>query len=467
MFHDIIDLVFITNLKGCEHVKLVLLSGGSGKRLWPLSNDSRSKQFLKVLPDQAGQKESMVQRVWRQIQEVGLASHSCVVTGKAQAEIIHSQIGEEVPLIIEPERRDTFAAIVLAASYVHSMIKADPDETIVVMPVDPYVELAFFEAIRKLDEVLQTTGSALALIGAAPTYPSEKYGYILTEEEFGEVRSVKRFAEKPKESLARTFLEQGALWNCGVFAGKLDLFMQLLRDRGLPTEFSELHDQYNAIPKNSFDYEVVEHLQHISVVPYTGYWKDLGTWNTLTEEMTEPISGKGVCSHDSVNTHIVNELDIPVAVLGASNLIVAASPDGILIADKEESPRIKEILGDDHPRPMYVERYWGWYRVLEYGLNDRGDEVLVRRVCILAGKSLSYQMHKQREEVWTITAGYGEVILENRRRAVHIGDVIRIPQGVKHSIFAHHELQMIETQIGSSITEADIYRFDSPWNSDS
>ncbi|RAU93223.1 sugar phosphate nucleotidyltransferase [Paenibacillus sp. YN15] len=447
-------------------MKLVLLSGGSGKRLWPLSNDSRSKQFLKVLPAPDGQRESMVQRVWRQIGEVGLASHACIVTGNAQAEIIHSQIGEQVPLIIEPARRDTFAAIVLAASYVSSVVKADPDETIVVMPVDPYVDVEFFATIQKLGEVLKSTGSSLALIGAAPTHPSEKYGYILTEESTGEVRTVKRFAEKPKEALARTFMEQGALWNCGIFAGKLSFFMELLRHRGLPAEFASLRERYGEIPKNSFDYEVVEHLRDISVIPYTGYWKDLGTWNTLTEEMTEPISGKGVCSHDSANTHIVNELDIPVAVLGVSNLIVAASPDGILIADKEESPRIKEILGDDHPRPMYVERYWGWYRVLEYGLNDRGDEVLVRRVCILAGKSLSYQMHKQREEVWTITAGHGEVILESRRRAVHIGDVIRIPQGVKHSILAHHELQMIETQIGSSITEADIYRFDSPWSID-
>lgn len=457
------DFVYHSTKKGCELVKLVLLSGGSGKRLWPLSNDSRSKQFLKVLPGPDGQKESMVQRVWRQIEEVGLASHSCVVTGNAQAEIIHSQIGEQVPLIIEPERRDTFAAIVLAASYVNSVIGADPEEAIVVMPVDPYVELEYFSTIRRLDEVLQTTGCSLALIGAAPTHPSEKYGYILTEEGSGDIRSVKRFAEKPKEAVARTFLEQGALWNCGVFAGRLGFFMELLKQRGLPVDYAPLRDRYHDIPKNSFDYEVVEHLKDIRVIPYSGYWKDLGTWNTLTEEMTESISGKGVCSYDSANTHIVNELDIPVAVLGASNLIVAASPDGILIADKEESPRIKEILTDDHPRPMYVERYWGWYRVLEYGMNDRGDEVLVRRVCILAGKGLSYQLHKQREEVWTITAGYGEVMLEDRRRDVHVGDVIRIPQGIRHSILAHVELQMVETQIGSSLSETDIYRFEDPW----
>lgn len=445
-------------------MKLVLLSGGSGKRLWPLSNDARSKQFLKVLPGPNGRKESMVQRVWRQIGEVGLESHACIVTGKAQSEIIHSQIGEDVPLIIEPARRDTFAAIVLAASYVHSEMGSDPDETIVVMPVDPYVELDFFHTIRKLDDVLDATGSSLALIGATPTHPSEKYGYILTEEGFGEVRSVSRFAEKPKEAVAKTFLEQGALWNCGVFAGRLEFFLKLLQDRGLPTDFHTLRGRYHDIPKNSFDYEVVEHLQRISVVPYSGYWKDLGTWNTLTEEMSDSINGKGACSHDSVNTHIVNELDIPVAVLGASNLIVAASPDGILVADKEESPRIKEIVPDAGTRPMYVERYWGWYRVLEYGENDQGNEVLVRRVCLLPGKSLSYQLHRQRKELWTVTSGKGEVLLEDERQSVQAGDVIRIPAGVKHSILAHGELQFIETQLGISLTEADIIRFEPPWN---
>lgn len=444
-------------------MKLILLSGGSGKRLWPLSNDSRSKQFLRVLPGPDGVKESMVERVWRQIREVNLAGDACIVTGNAQAEIIYNQLGDQVPLILEPERRDTFAAIVLAASYVYSEMKAAKDETIVVMPVDPYVEQEFFQTIVGLEKVLETTGSSLVLIGAKPTHPSEKYGYILTEEEAGEVRKVKRFAEKPREELARAFIEQGGLWNCGVFAGSLSFFLELLRERGLPQEYAELRRQYGAIMKNSFDYEVVEHLEHISVVSYSGYWKDLGTWNTLTEEMASLISGKGVCSADSVNTHIVNELDIPVAVLGASNLIVAASPDGILIADKEESPRIKEVLKDQDMRPMYVERYWGWYRVLEYGKNEDGQEVLVRRVCLLPGKGISYQSHECREEIWTLTCGTGEVMLEGERLAVRAGDVVRIAPGKKHAIRGKSELQFIETQIGLDLTDADIKRYELDW----
>ncbi|MDF2923193.1 MAG: xanB [Paenibacillaceae bacterium] len=444
-------------------MKLILLSGGSGKRLWPLSNDSRSKQFLRVLPGPGGIKESMVQRVLRQVQEVDLVKDTFIVTGKAQAEIIHNQAGDQVPLIIEPERRDTFAAIMLAVSCIYSRTDASLDETVVIMPVDPYVDLDFFKTLRSLEQVLRTMGSSLALIGAQPTYPSEKYGYILTEELSGEMRHVKRFAEKPKAELARTFIEQGALWNCGVFAGRLDFFVELLRQRNLPVDFDSLASQYDSIPKNSFDYEVVEHLQYIAVVPYSGYWKDLGTWNTLTEEMGDSISGKGVCSKDSVNTHIVNELDIPVAVLGVSNLIVAASPDGILIADKEESPRIKEILTSGDSRPMFVERHWGWYRVLEYGKNESEQEVLVRRVCIQTGKQISYHMHKLREEIWAITSGSGEVVLDGQVQTVRTGDVIRILSGIKHSIRGSSELQFIETQIGLELTESDIYRFQTVW----
>lgn len=444
-------------------LKLILLSGGSGKRLWPLSNDSRSKQFLKVLPGHNEEKESMVQRVWRQIGEAALSDHACIVTGHAQAEIIQNQIGPEVPLILEPERRDTFAAIVLAASYIFSEMNAALDETIVVMPVDPYVEYDFFSTISSLSDVLHTSGSTLALIGAAPTHPSEKYGYILPDLSSGTVQKVKKFAEKPQEALAQQYIDQGGLWNCGVFAGSLQFFMDLLKERELPLNYRTLRECYASIPKNSFDYEVVEHLEEISVVPYHGYWKDLGTWNTLTEEMTEAISGKGVCSRDSLNTHIVNELDIPIAVLGASNLIVAASPDGILVAEKNESPRIKEVLENNLLRPMYVERYWGWYRVLEYGKTEEHTEVLVRRVCILPGRSISYQMHERREEVWTITSGSGEVMLDDVRISVKAGSVIEIPHGIRHAIRADSELQMIETQMGNELSESDTKRYELQW----
>ena len=160
-------------------MRLVLLSGGSGKRLWPLSNDTRSKQFLKVLEGEDGEKQSMVQRVWGQLKEQDLQNLHIISTSKMQRDMIYSQIGMDVPLIIEPERRDTFPAIALAASYLYSIENVSENEVIVVLPVDPYIEDPFFEKVKELENVLAHSEADLALIGVKPTYPSSKYGYIV------------------------------------------------------------------------------------------------------------------------------------------------------------------------------------------------------------------------------------------------------------------------------------------------
>ncbi|MEJ9225061.1 sugar phosphate nucleotidyltransferase [Priestia aryabhattai] len=446
-------------------MKLVLLSGGSGKRLWPLSNDSRSKQFLKVLEDKDQYLQSMVQRVWTQISNVGLADSTVIATGKSQEDMIKSQLDNQAGLIIEPCRRDTFPAIALAASYVYSVQKADLDEVVAILPVDPYVDDQFFTRVQDLEEVVQNSDAQLALIGVTPTYPSSKYGYIVptAEKSSGEYRRVSRFTEKPSEEQAASLIEDGALWNCGVFAFKLGYVISILEEKGISTDYEELLKQYETLPKISFDYEVVERTKDIVVLPYDGYWKDLGTWNTLTEEMATSQIGKGVISADSENVHLINELDIPVTVLGGSNLIVAASPDGILVSDKEASPRIKELVGEFENRPMYEERRWGWYRVLDYTKLEEGKEVLTKRIGIDEGKNLSYQLHDHRDEVWTIIKGEGEFVLNDKVRPIKTGDIIQIQAGDKHAVKAITDLEIIEVQTGSQLIEEDIVRLFMSW----
>ncbi len=294
-------------------MKLVLLSGGSGKRLWPLSNDARSKQFLKVLEGKNGEKESMVQRVWGQLGEAGLQENTMIATSKAQVDMLQSQLGQDVSIITEPERRDTFPAIALAAAYLYSIQGVELDEVVLILPVDPYVDDQFFHRIKDIEEVLSSTETDIGLVGVTPTYPSEKYGYIVPEAHSQESSSlpVSYFREKPSEKEAAALIEKGALWNCGVFAFKLDYMISFLEEKGLPIQYEELLKQYSILPKNSFDYEVVEKTKNIAAIPYDGYWKDLGTWNTLTEEMTTSIIGKGKMCEASTHTHIVNELDIP------------------------------------------------------------------------------------------------------------------------------------------------------------
>lgn len=447
-------------------MKLVLLSGGSGKRLWPLSNDLRSKQFLKVLSGPGGQPESMVQRVWSQMERANLAEHACVATGKDQADMIRAQIGPHVPIIVEPERRDTFAAIALAAAYLYSRERIGLKEVVTILPVDPYVDDPFFHKIRQLESVLHESGADLALIGVKPTHAAEKYGYIVPDPAAPpqeRYRKVSHFVEKPPADQASELLKRQALWNCGVFAFRLEFLIDRMLHRDLPIQYDELIKHYPLLPKISFDYEIVEKTRNVVAATYDGYWKDLGTWNTLTEEIRIPVIGKGMLSEDSSNTHIINELEIPVAVLGISNVVVSASPDGILVADKSASPRVKDLIHDVDQRPMYEECRWGSNRVLDYRKYPEGGEVLTKRIVIEAGQNLSYHFHEHRKEVWTILSGEGDIVLDGRISRVTAGDVVSIPAGSKHSIRALREMELIEVQTGSELSDDDVIRLSLSW----
>lgn len=442
---------------------LLLLSGGSGKRLWPLSNDSRSKQFLKYL-DNNGMFESMIQRVWGQLEKLQLHESTVIATSKSQVEMIHSQLGDHIPLIIEPERRDTFPAIALAATYLHSVKGTSLKEVVGVLAVDHYVDTSFFEKILDLEHILTTSKADLALMGVRPTHPSEKYGYIIPSPNYeSDYFQVSHFKEKPTEDEAKILMNHNALWNCGVFAFKLEYMINLLQAKGLPIQYDEMLEQYHKVEKISFDYAVVEKAEKIVALQYSGDWKDLGTWNTLTEEMGTNQIGKGIISNDSTNTHLVNELDIPVTILGIANAVVAASPDGILITDKTASPRIKEVLQGLEQQPMNEERHWGWYRILDHTKLDGGNEVLTKRMGIKAGHHLCNQKHNDSSKVWSIVKGDGELALDDEIRFVKLGDVIVIPVETKYAIRANTDLEFIEVRTGYQIIEDDIVRIFITW----
>ncbi|MCA1032037.1 cupin domain-containing protein [Bacillus timonensis] len=447
-------------------MKLILLSGGSGKRLWPLSNDARSKQFLRVLTKEDGTQESMVQRVWRQLGEVKLAEDTIIATSKSQVDILQNQLGTLPKLVVEPERRDTFPAIALASTYLYSVSGVGLEETIAVLPVDPYVENNFFSRVIELESILQDSNADLALIGVKPTSPSDKYGYIVPKQRSdGKYGEVSHFKEKPNEDEAKRLLQKSALWNCGVFSFKLGYIISMLEELGFPIQYESLLQVYHKLPQNSFDYEVVEKANDVIFLPYEGSWKDLGTWNTLTDEMSQVQLGKGMLSPGCENSYLINELDIPINVIHLSNVIVAASPDGILVSDKESSTKLKDFLSEEQSyRPMYEERRWGWYRVLDYTKLDDGSEVLTKRICVKAGRNLSYQFHYHRREVWTVIKGEGEFVLDDRIWAVKAGSVIEIPVGAKHAIKANEDLEFIEVQVGAPLIEEDIVRIYMTWD---
>lgn len=449
-------------------MNLILLSGGSGQRLWPLSNNSRSKQFLKLLGDKDNEhKKSMLERVWSQLEQCSLSDRALISTSSSQIDMIKNQLGESVPLIVEPERRDTFPAIALAASYLLSVEGKQLDEIVAVLPVDPFVETKFFKKIMDLESLLIDSRANLGLIGVKPTYPSSKYGYIVpcgvsTNNEGGHL-NVSHFHEKPTEEMANKLIAKNALWNTGVFGFKLGYIIDILVEKGFSTDYYTLLNQYNKLPKISFDYEVVERSNKILALSYEGYWKDLGTWNTLTEEMATNLIGKATLSEDSENTHIINELDIPIVALGLNNVVVAASPDGILVTDKNTSPRIKEYLNNYNHRPMFEERRWGWYQVIDFAKYDDRNEMLTKKLSILEGKNISYQYHETRNEVWTIVKGEGEFVLDDKILSVYPGDVLRIPVRARHSIRAKTSMEIIEVQTGFNLVEADNFRVHEDW----
>ena len=186
-------------------MNIILLSGGSGKRLWPLSNDVRSKQFIKLFKDENGCYESMVQRVYRQITALDPDAIVTIATSRSQASAIKNQLGENVSICVEPCRRDTFPATVLAVAYLHEELNVALDETVAVCPVDPYVDNTYYEAVASLQRLAEKSNVNLTLMGIEPTYPSEKYGYIIPASR-DDVSIVREFKEKPDVEKARSYL---------------------------------------------------------------------------------------------------------------------------------------------------------------------------------------------------------------------------------------------------------------------
>ena len=446
-------------------MQIILLSGGSGKRLWPLSNNARSKQFLPLLQSPAGDAESMVQRVVRQIGESRLSGTITIATNSSQRDIIINQLGDEVDIVTEPERRDTFPAIALAAGYLSMAKKCSNDEVVVVMPCDPYTETKYFDVIADMVTAVENNAADLVLMGITPTCPSTKFGYVVPCSEDAEksILRVKRFTEKPDVQRAEALLDEGALWNGGVFAFRLGYMVNVLEKYITASSFEELHSRYGELPKISFDYEVAEKAESVAVLPFNGKWKDLGTWNSLTEELSSKAIGNVALGEQTENTHVVNELGMPVFCNGVKDIVVASSPDGILVCGKEYSENIKNYVDNLSPRPMYEERRWGSYRVLDSTTYSDGCMSLTKVLQIKSGRYISYQIHNNREEVWTVVDGDGVVVLDGETRNVSRGDVVVINQGQKHAIKATTDLQIVEVQMGSSLVEEDIERFEWEW----
>lgn len=444
-------------------MKIILLSGGSGKRLWPLSNDARSKQFLRLLSAPDGSKESMIQRVVRQIRSAGLTDDIVIATGSNQKDSIENQLGDSISVVTEPCRRDTFPAIMLACSWLVDR-GADRDEPVVVMPCDSYTEAGYFDTVARMAEAVSRRDADMVLMGIEPTYPSAKYGYIVPERaaDCDGMLPVRRFTEKPDVETAGRLIAEGALWNGGVFAFRLGYLTDIIAGVRPDAGFKQLREEYAGLPKISFDYAVVEKATSVGVVPFAGEWKDLGTWNTLTDELDSRTFGN-VHVDAADDCYIINELELPLVCIGGKGLVIAASPDGILVSDRSQSENLKHLVDGIGRRPMYEERRWGEYKVIDSVEFPDGFCALTKQLTLRPGCAISYQKHSCRDEIWTFIDGEGEIVLDGERKPVKRGDVINIPRGCLHALRATTSLTFIEVQQGSNLVEEDIERFPYDW----
>lgn len=435
-------------------MNIILLSGGSGKRLWPLSNDIRSKQFIKLFKTEQSEYESMIQRIYRQVKRVDQAAEITIATAKSQASSIINQLGDNIGISVEPCRRDTFPAIALAGMYLHDIKNVAEDETVVVCPVDPYVNDEYFKSFRELDRIVQSTDTNLALMGIEPTYPSEKYGYIIPKSK-DSLSDVETFREKPDVRSAQAYISRGALWNGGVFAFKLKYIVDKAHQLMDFKNYQDLYNKYDILEKISFDYAVAENEEHIKVMRFTGKWKDIGTWNTLTEEMSDQIIGKGILNETCENTNIVNELNIPILCMGLKDIVVAASNEGILVSNKDQSSYIKPFVDSIDQQIMFAEKSWGYYRVIDYTSNSITVKVTLHRNC-----NMNYHSHEHRDEVWTVVSGEGIAVIDSKKIALRPGIVVNLPCFCRHTVIAKTKLEIIEIQMGEGITVHDKKKYE-------
>lgn len=430
-------------------MNIILLSGGSGQRLWPLSNSVRSKQFIKLFKNKENEYESMLQRVYHQIKAVNENAEIMIATSKQQVSAITNQLGDQVSVCVEPCRRDTFPAIVLAVAKLYYEKHVDRNDTVVICPVDPYVENTYYETVGRMSELAADGDANITLMGIEPTYPSEKYGYIIPDTT-DRVSRVKEFKEKPDKAAAEEYIAAGALWNAGIFALQIGYLLDIAHRMIEFTDFQDLLGQYETLAKISFDYAVVEKESEIQVIRYAGAWKDVGTWNMMTEVMADQTKGNVILNDTCQDTHVVNELDIPILCMGCKDMVIAASSDGILVADKEQSSYMKPYVEKLGNEAMYAEKSWGTYNVI-----DVQESFMTIKVLLNAGNRMKYHSHRRRDEVWTVVSGEGCVVLDGIRQDVKCGDVVKIARDCRHTIIAKTTLHLIEVQMGEDIDVRD------------
>lgn len=472
------------------NVTPVILCGGSGTRLWPLSRTGFPKQFLCLTGN-----ESLFQQAALRLANLGSAeievASPIIVTGEDHRFLASEQlreIGVELGCaLLEPVGRNTAPALTLAAQ---AAMEGGADPVLVVTPADQTVVNAAAFTAAMQQAVAEAANGAIVILGVTPDKPETGYGYIQINqaEANAGVSTVRRFVEKPDASTAQAYLTEGGYyWNAGMFVLKASVWLKALEQfrpdilqatqtawdkRSADNTFVRPGKaEFTAIPSESVDYAAMEHCPGssfpIKMVPLDAGWNDLGAWDAVWNVLPKDDNGNAhlgdVLTTDSKNT-LVHATSRLVSLVGVENLIVVETPDAVLVADKTRSQDVKHIVTqlqktkrEEHMLHRKVHRPWGWYDSI-----DEGGRFKVKRIQVKPKASLSLQKHHHRAEHWIVVTGTAEItngdkvltLTENQSTYIPLGEVHRLanPGTVP--------LEIIEVQSGSYLGEDDIVRFE-------
>lgn len=467
-----------------EHSILpVLLAGGNGSRLWPLSRTLMPKQFLALNGD-----STMLQQTLERVKNV--TSHPAVVICNQEHRFIVSEQAREGGfdlhnVILEPFGRNTAPAIAIAAM---QQVNIDRDPLLLVMPSDHLIgdQRSFAETVQNAAKVAED--GRLVTFGVTPTHAETGYGYIETGDALSEndrtAFSIQQFVEKPDHETASTYLKSGKhLWNSGIFLLKASVYLSELKQYR-PDIFEaceqalanvEKHpdytwlcpDHFQSCPDDSIDYAVMEKTTMGSVVPLEANWSDLGSWHSLWEVGEKDIDGN-VCLGDTLlkntnNSYVRSESRL-VSTVGVDDLLVIETKDAVLIAHKDRVQDVKQVVNDlkrqsrdEHHAHTRVYRPWGDYEGI-----DAGDRFQVKRITVNPGEQLSLQMHYHRAEHWIVVKGTAIVECDGEEKMLSENQSTYIPIGATHRLRnpGKMPLELIEVQSGSYVGEDDIVRFE-------
>lgn len=454
----------------------VILSGGSGTRLWPLSRSMRPKQLLCI----NGSESLLQQTAGRVLQHVG-ADRVLTVTHEdhkfeVMGQLSEVDIGLPAGVLAEPQARNTLPAIALAVSRI---AKNNPEAIVGVFPSDHAIgdEETFLQAWKTAEEGARQ--GYLVLIGISPDEPATGYGYIqpagiLERGDGGQIRKVARFVEKPDTASARVFVAEGYLWNGGMFIVRASVLMQLLRDLqpdiySVITSIDEknLAERYAGLPSVSMDIGIAERANNVAVVPADMHWSDLGSWDSIYQQGNHDANGNlvegDVIAEDS-NNCLLWATDGFLATLGVNHLAVIQTADATLICDRGRTEDIRNLVARiDREKPELtrihstVQRPWGSYTVLE-----ESGRFKIKRIVVNPGARLSMQMHRHRSEHWVVVSGTAKITNGEQVVLLQENQSTYIARTHRHRLEnpGNQPLHIIEVQCGDYVGEDDIVRFE-------